>query len=146
MMVRGKNQVETFLPTETIVTERLWIIPLSGEELGWYVGDAQSLAERFRLKIGESPAPFFQAIVGRQCQKVFADPGHWLWLTFWLIVDRETHRIVGSIDYKNIPDDTGTVEIGYGIDKCQENKGYATAAVQAFTANAFTKAAITRVI
>ncbi len=135
-----------WLPPETITTNRLWIIPLDEEQLGWYADDPKRLADRFGYQTHETIADFFRVIIRNQRLKLRADSKRWLWLTFWLIVDRQTGEQVGSIDYKNIPDMTGTVEIGYGIDKKQENKGYATEAVNAIVVHAFSSGIVRRVI
>ena len=40
--------------------------------------------------------------------------------------------MVGSIDFKDMPDSDGEVEIGYGLGRDFEHNGYMTETVQAF--------------
>ncbi len=47
----------------------------------------------------------------------------------WLLVDRQKHRIVGSIVFKSPPDETGAATIGYSTEKGYHNQGYMTEAL-----------------
>jgi RimJ/RimL family protein N-acetyltransferase len=40
--------------------------------------------------------------------------------------------VVGSMDFKNIPNELKEIEIGYGLGKNYEHNGYMTEAVKAF--------------
>jgi len=52
-------------------------------------------------------------------------------------IRKEDKRVVGSIDYKNIPNEIKEVEIGYGLEKQFEHNGYMTEAVSTFCKMAF---------
>jgi len=51
------------------------------------------------------------------------DPGPWC---DGVVVRREDHLAVGSMGFKAHPDTTGTVEIGYAVNRSQRGRGYAT--------------------
>ncbi|TSI07865.1 GNAT family N-acetyltransferase [Lysinibacillus sp. BW-2-10] len=55
----------------------------------------------------------------------------------WLVIEKQTHTIIGDIGFKGKPDANHTVEIGYGIVPSAQNKGYATEAVRALIDWAF---------
>jgi RimJ/RimL family protein N-acetyltransferase len=59
------------------------------------------------------------------------------WHTYWLIVDIARQVGVGLVGFKGVPDDTGQAEIGYGIEPAHRRQGYATEAVRALVAWAF---------
>jgi RimJ/RimL family protein N-acetyltransferase len=54
-----------------------------------------------------------------------------------LVVERQTGQIVGGIGLKGPPTE-GRVELGYGIVESRRGRGYATEAVRAMAALAFT--------
>jgi RimJ/RimL family protein N-acetyltransferase len=51
------------------------------------------------------------------------DPGPWC---DGVVVRREDHLAVGSMGFKAPPGATGTVEIGYAVNRSQRGRGYAT--------------------
>ena len=62
------------------------------------------------------------------CKK---DPAHYMWYTFWFLIRKSDRTVVGSASFKDIPDEKGEVEIGYGLGKAFEHNGYMTEAVKA---------------
>lgn len=71
-----------------------------------------------------------------------ADPGPWC---DGVVVRREDRLAVGSMGFKSRPDVTGTVEIGYAVNRSLWGRGYATEAVKAIAAWALTQAEVRRV-
>jgi RimJ/RimL family protein N-acetyltransferase len=65
-----------------------------------------------------------------------ADAGPWC---DGVVVRREDHLAVGSMGFKSPPDATGTVEIGYAVNRSLWRRGYATEAVEAIVAWALTR-------
>ena len=59
------------------------------------------------------------------------------WFTYWLIVIDSEKIGAGLIGFKGSPDETGTVEIGYGINPIFQGRGYMTEAVKAMVKWAF---------
>jgi RimJ/RimL family protein N-acetyltransferase len=53
------------------------------------------------------------------------------WQTYWLIIVNENNFGAGLAGFKGYPDESGSSEIGYGIDPAYQNKGYMSEAVQA---------------
>ena len=54
-----------------------------------------------------------------------------MWYSFWLIIRKEDGAVIGMVDFKNVPDEKGNVEIGYGLGWQHERRGYMTEAVHA---------------
>ena len=65
------------------------------------------------------------------------------WYAIWLIERRDGTR-VGDLCFKGLNDD-GSVEIGYGIDEANWDKGFATEAVSAAVAWALAQPNVSRV-
>ena len=59
---------------------------------------------------------------------------------------RPVARLVGTAGYKGPPDPEGTVEVGYGVVRDQQRRGYASETVRGLLANAFARPAVRRVI
>jgi RimJ/RimL family protein N-acetyltransferase len=53
------------------------------------------------------------------------------------IVDRMSGQVVGDVGFHSSPDESGSVEIGYGLVPGHRGKGLATEAVRALAAWAF---------
>jgi RimJ/RimL family protein N-acetyltransferase len=68
------------------------------------------------------------------------NPEQWEWYAIWMIVLKDgTH--IGELCFKGL-NSNGIVEIGYGILKKYQGKGYATEAVKAISNWAFQKSKI----
>lgn len=52
------------------------------------------------------------------------------WQTYWLVIIAEYNFGAGLAGFKGYPDESGSSEIGYGIDPAYQNKGYMSEAVQ----------------
>lgn len=65
---------------------------------------------------------------------------------FWLILRKNDRVIVGSADFKGIPDERGAVEIGYGLGKAFEHNGYMTEAVKSMCDWALRQSGVVAVI
>lgn len=69
------------------------------------------------------------------------------WLHFVVLRGAEPARIlIGSAGYKGPPSADGTVEVGYGIVRDHQRRGYASEAVRGLLAHAFAVPAVRRVI
>lgn len=73
----------------------------------------------------------FKEIVSSQLLACKKDPAHYMWYTFWFLIRKSDRTVVGSASFKDIPDEKGEVEIGYGLGKAFEHNGYMTEAVKA---------------
>lgn len=61
------------------------------------------------------------------------------------IIDKVERTAVGQISFKSLPDASGTVEVGYGVNPSYEGRGYATEATRALVGWALTQPGVTRV-
>ncbi|MGM9619684.1 MAG: GNAT family N-acetyltransferase [Oscillospiraceae bacterium] len=116
-----------------IETERLEITALTPAQLELWTEHMAALERELRCSYRAEPMEgSFLEIVRGQAKKAKEDPAHYLWHSFWLIIRKADRCVVGSIDFKNVPDSRGEVEIGYGLGPEFEHKGYMTETVRAF--------------
>ncbi len=114
-----------------IETERLELIPLTPRQLRLWVEDISTLEKEISSVYRSEPMEgFFLEIVRGQINITEADSIHYMWHSFWLIVRKEDRSIIGSADFKDVPDPYGDVEIGYGLGKEFEHNGYMTETVK----------------
>lgn len=100
-----------------IITERMKVYPISIEKMKEIV----EIEKNEILKIA-----YKEMLDG--CLNY---PENYIWYTLWFMELKDSeNEIVGNLSFKGI-DDKGIVEIGYGINKGYENKGYMTEAVTA---------------
>ncbi len=119
-----------------IQTERLELIALTTLELATYLAGDNRLEAKFGLKqTGRSVIAGIRSRVERGILHAMenANAGDYLFLTFWIVVNREDKSIVAELGFKGLPDKNGAVEIGYGTMPSTRNKGYMTEAVQALS-------------
>jgi ribosomal-protein-alanine N-acetyltransferase len=75
-----------------------------------------------------------------------ASPEQDVWRHGFAIVEKASQVVVGNVAFVGPPNDTGEVEIAYGIAPAFEGKGYATQAAAAITDHAFADDRIKTVI
>ncbi|MFA9381862.1 MAG: GNAT family N-acetyltransferase [Acetanaerobacterium sp.] len=63
----------------------------------------------------------------------------------WAVIERDSRVIIGDVGFKGHPNELGVIDIGYGIAACARGKGYATEAVTALLAWAFSQPGARRV-
>lgn len=114
-----------------VETERLWLYPVSDDEM-------RSLIER------ESD-PELREAYREMYQGCRDNPEQRVWYAVWYMEPkREPGTIVGDLCFKGRGSD-GMVEIGYGLRDGQCGKGYMTEAVAAMVAWALEQPHVTRV-
>ncbi|QHI71613.1 GNAT family N-acetyltransferase [Aminipila terrae] len=115
-----------------IETERLEIIPLNTEQLRLWVEDIPALEKSLACSYKAEPMEgFFLDIVRDQLEVTESDQENYFFHSFWFLIRKSDRVVVGSADFKDIPDEKAQVEIGYGLGKEFEHKGYMTEAVKA---------------
>lgn len=115
-----------------IETERLQLVPLTPKNINLWISDIKRLEEELNCKyLAEPMEGFFKEIVKGQAKIANEDPENYLWHSFWFLIRKTDRAVVGSLDFKNIPDSMGEVEIGYGLGKNFEKNGYMTEGVKA---------------
>ena len=131
----------------TIETERLELIPLSPRQLKLWAEDVAALEKELAAAYMAEPMEgCFLDIVMGQLKITEKDPDNYLWHSFWLMLRKNDRVIIGSADFKDIPDENGAVEIGYGLGKNFEHMGYMTEAVIAMCDWALMQSGVTSVI
>ena len=113
-------------------TQRLELVALDARQLNLWVSDISALEKELEAEYrADEMKGFFLDIVKGQLIITTEDSSNYLWHTFWLIIRKSDRTIIGSADFKNLPDKNQEVEIGYGLGKPFEHKGYMTETVSA---------------
>lgn len=111
-------------------TDRLKIIPLTQQQLKLLLTDTNKLANELKVKYsGDIIKGHLKEVIQQQYNLIEKNKENYMWYTFWQIILKSENTIIGSFDFKGLPDNNGYVEIGYGINKLYENKGYMTEAI-----------------
>ncbi|MEO8448244.1 MAG: GNAT family N-acetyltransferase [Gemmatimonadota bacterium] len=71
-------------------------------------------------------------------------PGFDEW-AMWYVILREPRTVIGAAGYKGPPDESGVVEVGYGILPAFQRRGFASEATSALIARAFERPDVTAV-
>lgn len=130
-----------------IQTERLELIPLTLNQLKLWSEDIHALEKELDCSYKAEPMEgFFLEIVKGQYEMTLKDPSNYLWHSFFFLIRKEDRVVVGSADFKDIPNENGEVEIGYGLGKEFEHNGYMTEAAKAMCDWAFKQDGVTSVI
>jgi len=130
-----------------IETERLELIPLSPSQLKFWVEDISCLEKELNVTYEAEPMEvFFLEIVRGQLIKTINDPENYVWHSFWFLIRKNDRVVVGSADFKDVPNNNKEVEIGYGLGKKFEHNGYMTEAVKAMCNWAMGQKSIKQVI
>lgn len=115
-----------------IDTERLELVPLTPYQLKLWIDDIARLEKELGCSYeAEALEGVFLEIVKGQLVAARQDEANYLWHSFWLIIRKSDRAVVGSADFKNVPTANGGVEIGYGLGKTFEHKGYMGETVKA---------------
>lgn len=130
-----------------IETERLYLIPLMVRQLKLWLEDISALERELNCNYrGEPVEGEFLDIIKGQLKKTAQDEENLLYYTFWLFVRKTDRIVVGSADFKDLPDSNGEVEIGYGLGSEFEHNGYMTEAVRAMCEWAMKQEQVSHVI
>lgn len=111
-----------------IETARLTIIPLTLKQLYLHITDNYQLEKTLGLRKGhrEVTEPVLSIIMYftiPRLQDPTLDP---LYHTMWMAIDRQKKQFVAEAKFKGEPDETGTIEIGYGTYPSLHRQGYMT--------------------
>jgi RimJ/RimL family protein N-acetyltransferase len=115
-----------------IETDRLYLIPLTANQLKLWIEDIPTLEKELNCTYCAEPMEgIFLDIVKEQFEITVEDETNYLYHSFWFLVRKIDRIVVGSADFKGLPNMDGEVEIGYGLGKEFEHNGYMTEAVKA---------------
>jgi RimJ/RimL family protein N-acetyltransferase len=128
-------------------TERLYIKLLSLSQLRLWINNISILETELDCKCDTEPIEgWFLSILNGQINIIENDPENYMYHSFWFIIRKSDKKVVGSMDFKNIPNELGEVEIGYGLGTKYEHNGYMTEAIKAFCKMALNNKKIKTVI
>lgn len=114
-------------------TARLTILALDAEQMQLAMDAPTQLEQSLGLQVtSRVPSGELRTAMGIMIDQMRADPQNWFWYSFWQIVLTAEHRIIGGIDYKGPPGDTGCIEVGYELDREYQGHGYMTESLAAF--------------
>jgi ribosomal-protein-alanine N-acetyltransferase len=117
----------------SIRTQRLLLVPLTLAQLQLCTTNLPVLETELDLSISRDMLT--DIVWGAIRKKIKKMTGmveaHHLWQTYWLIILDENNLGIGLAGFKGYPDESGSSEIGYGIDPAYQNQGYMTEAVKA---------------
>jgi GNAT superfamily N-acetyltransferase len=124
-----------------IRTQRLFLIPLSRPQLETSLYSPRVLSNNLGVplvsRMFEGAAEHAIKMKIKIMDSLSPSQNHWV--TYWVIVILKENIGVGLAGFKGIPDENGSVEIGYAIDELYRRKGYMTEAVKALVDWAFTQ-------
>ncbi len=113
-----------------IDTKRLWVSPMSVEEL-------QLLVDEYKDEVPELSQAYSEML--ENCRRY---PNESLWYTSWKLCRKEDNTVIGYAGFKGLDKKIGT-EIGYGVETEFEGRGYAAEGVEALCTWAFSTDQIT---
>lgn len=114
-----------------IETERLFLIPLTYNQLLKYIRVDNSLEEELNLnKTSRTISPELKEAFEQTILPNVADPNkNYLYSTLWTIISKKENKMVGDLCIVGEPNAEGEIEIGYGTYEEFQNRGYMTEAV-----------------
>ncbi len=117
---------------DSIESERLVLFPYTKENLALFNADLAAFEREYGVKYrGEELDYLLAGFLKKLEREIAEDPEHYLFFTEFLIVEKGSDQIIGSIDFKYIPRD-GVTEVGYGLNPSFEGHGFMTEALTAF--------------
>jgi [ribosomal protein S5]-alanine N-acetyltransferase len=122
-----------------ISTQRINLIPLTQAQLEMGLRSIRELAIDLDIPlVGVLMDGLVERAVNMKIEKMRTAPAELHdWYTYWLIVIRSEDIGAGLIGFKGTPNESGEVEIGYGIHSVFQGLGYTTEAVRELTKWAF---------
>lgn len=133
---------------ETVITDRLEIIKLNRDRLQKLLTGLVAVETDLGLapsgkELDEETQTAMEMLYNRALQDTDVSNR---WSSSWQIILKQENKIIGSVNFKNKPNEKGQVEIGYGIFEDFQNKGYMTEAVVGLCKWAFRQEGIKSVI
>ncbi|MGB4589545.1 MAG: GNAT family N-acetyltransferase [Clostridiaceae bacterium] len=112
-------------------TERLELVPLSLIQLKLWVNEMKAFEKELNCSYkGQPVVDFILDHLIEQIEAITHDETNYLYYTSWLIICKLNRIAVGSAAFKGMPNQSGEIEIGYGLGEDFEHHGYMTEAVK----------------
>ena len=132
---------------EKINTPRLKLIPLTHDQLAMYLDREGDFYGQVNPVSREILTDDLRRAISIKLERMAVDSvEELLWITYWLILVPPDDFGAGMIGFKGAPDENGQVEIGYGIDRDFQMRGYMTEAVKGMIHWAFSDSRCTRIV
>ncbi|MCF8002045.1 MAG: GNAT family N-acetyltransferase [Halanaerobiales bacterium] len=117
-----------------IRSERLKLKPLKKKDIEKSLKNLELFYKSNNLKSNEKKlSQLMVKIYNIKLINMQNNPQYFLFYTYWLIINDNTNDIIGRIGFKDIPNQLGEIEIGYGTHPNYRSKGFMTEALKAIT-------------
>ena len=130
MQEQNTVPIQNMSRLQNIETERLTLIPVTLEVTTALLKGDREIFEKIYIKTHDKwPTEDTMDIlpmIHATLVKTLKPSG----FEFWMIVNKETHVIIGDIGFHGQPDENGVVEIGFGFVENERQKGYGFEATQ----------------
>ncbi|HWE61498.1 MAG TPA: GNAT family N-acetyltransferase [Chloroflexota bacterium] len=127
-----------------LYTERLTLIPFSRDLVQLAMTDKAALGHLLDARVpADWPGPDLEEILPFIDDAQAAKPERAQWIM--IILHTTDRTLIGSAGFKDLPDELGTVELGYGLITAYRGQGYATEAGRALSAWASSQPHVRRV-
>ena len=132
---------------ETIITPKLKLLSLTPSQLAMYLDREHD----FNSQVGPTSRVILtgdlRRAISMKLERMAANTAEdLLWITYWLILVPPDDFGAGLIGFKGAPDKNGQVEIGFGIDRDFQKRGYMTEAVKGMIHWAFSDSRCNRIV
>lgn len=118
--------------TDMIETKRLVLFPYTKDGIALFNADLPLFEKEYGVVYrGEELDHLLVGFLKKLEKEIADNEDNYLFFTEFLIVLKETDHVIGSIDFKYVPQD-GVTEIGYGMNPAYMGHGYMTEALGAF--------------
>ncbi len=123
-------------------SDRIQLVALNTDQLTHLLNEptALTLPPGFILAAGLVDEQVLHALRIKRKRMEGKNEAEQLWSTYWLIYALDLELVVGLIGLKGLPDESGYVEVDYGIVSQYRRRGYAISALNLLTEWAFTHA------
>lgn len=133
-----------------ITTERLELVPATADQIRAALDGPDALAAALGAAVPPTWPPEFldRAAFEFTLDRLSEGPeqADW-WLHFVVLAGGTAGRLlIGSAGYKGPPSPDGTVEVGYGIVRDQQRRGFASEAVRGLLGRAFREPKVRTVV
>ena len=126
-------------PLRVLTSPRLFLVAADVCLVRADLADPAALAARLQAVVPQNwPPELYDGPAMSWSLRQLEDPAEQGW-SFWYLLSRDTaaHELIGVCGFKGRPDSAGSVEIGYSVLAQYRNRGFATEAVEALVAWAF---------
>lgn len=132
--------------TQPLSSQRLQLYPLTLKQYYNFIYQHPLLTAELGCSYeGQPVAGTFKTALEKRYLKFLAARNQPFFYTLWLIIERNSKKIIGNIGFKGRTDLSGSIEIGYGLGPKHRGSGYMTEAVNTLTDFALTLPAVNSV-